>query len=108
MMPPLRDNGFVEFALALVGIAFDGVMLGGNRLLAAALGGVVLVDDDVDGDGSADDDAANVVVGSGGSVNSSIGECLKLISFAEFNFTSNHFACFELTCLNRIRRVDRS
>lgn len=68
MTPPLRDKGFVVFALALIGIAFDGIMAFGN----CQFGGVVLVDD-----GGVDDDAANVVVGSGGSVNSSINEYLK-------------------------------
>lgn len=106
IMPPLRDNGFVAFALALIGIAFDAIMPGGNRL-PPAFDGVVLVEGSVDG--SADDEAANVVVGSGGSVNSSINEYLKWTSsFGKFNFTFNRVAWLELTCLNRIRRVDRS
>lgn len=73
MMPPLRDNGFV----ALCGMAFDWIVLAGNAL-APLFGGVVLVEDVADdGEGGADEDDENVVVGSGGSVNSSIKEYLE-------------------------------
>lgn len=69
MMPPLRDNGFVVLAFTLVGMAFDWM---GNAF--AAPGDSVVDDED---NGNDEGDAENVVVGSGGSVNSSIREYLK-------------------------------
>lgn len=74
MMPPLRDNGFVVLALTLVGMAFDWMVLAGNAFAPAAAGESVVDDED---NGDDEGDAGNVVVGSGGSVNSSIREYLK-------------------------------
>lgn len=74
MMPPLRDNGFVVLALTMVGMAFDWMVLAGNAFAPAAAGESVVDDED---NGDDEGDAGNVVVGSGGSVNSSIREYLK-------------------------------
>lgn len=108
MMPPLRDNGFVVLAFTMAGMAFDCTTPTGDGY-APTLDGVVLVDDDVDGDADEDVVDVNVVVGSGGSVNSSINEYLKLPLFLDENvYFPLALGPLALTCSDRIRRADRS